>query len=75
MFSISFVVYWNLLNHKFKISVITSLVKLIEEPEPEHPLRADLAEEYTKDRKKFMKNAQEHTKKHTEKRPAELTTQ
>jgi len=49
--------------------VIQSLLDLISEPEPEHPLRADLAEEYTKDKKKFMKNAEEHTKKNAEKRP------
>ncbi|XP_028396681.1 ubiquitin-conjugating enzyme E2 L3-like [Dendronephthya gigantea] len=51
--------------------VIQALVALVQDPEPEHPLRADLAEEYTKDRKKFMKNAEEHTKKHAEKRPAD----
>ena len=37
--------------------MIESLINLVNEPEPEHPLRADLAEEYQKDRKKFMKNA------------------
>ena len=51
--------------------VIQALVALVQDPEPEHPLRADLAEEYTKDRKKFMKNAEEHTKKNAEKRPAD----
>jgi len=50
--------------------VIESLINLVNEPEPEHPLRADLAEEYQKDRKKFMKNAEEFTKKNSEKRPA-----
>ncbi|KAG1678715.1 Ubiquitin-conjugating enzyme E2 L3 [Nymphon striatum] len=49
--------------------VLHALVTLINEPEPEHPLRADLAEEYTKDRKKFMKNADEFTRKYSEKRP------
>lgn len=49
--------------------VIQSLVALINEPEPEHPLRADLAQEFTKDPKKFFKNAEEHTKKFAEKRP------
>lgn len=49
--------------------VIQALVALVSDPEPEHPLRADLAEEYTKDRKKFMKNAEEFTKKYGEKRP------
>lgn len=52
-------------------AVVSSLIALINDPEPEHPLRADLAEEYTKDRKKFMKNAEEHTKKFSEKRPAD----
>ncbi|CAG5118922.1 unnamed protein product [Candidula unifasciata] len=51
--------------------VVSSLIALINDPEPEHPLRADLAEEYTKDRKKYMKNAEEHTKKFSEKRPAD----
>uniref|UniRef100_A0A8C6NRX4 E2 ubiquitin-conjugating enzyme n=1 Tax=Nothobranchius furzeri TaxID=105023 RepID=A0A8C6NRX4_NOTFU len=37
----------------------------------QHPLRADLAEEFTKDRAKFMKNAEEFTKKHSEKRPVD----
>ncbi|KXJ18158.1 ubiquitin-conjugating enzyme E2 L3 [Exaiptasia diaphana] len=50
--------------------VIQALVALIHDPEPEHPLRADIAEEYTKDKKKFLKNAEEFTKKHGEKRPA-----
>lgn len=51
--------------------VIQSLVALVNDPEPEHPLRADLAEEFTKDKKKFMKNAEEYTKKFGEKRPAD----
>ncbi|XP_078682243.1 ubiquitin-conjugating enzyme E2 L3-like isoform X2 [Branchiostoma floridae x Branchiostoma belcheri] len=51
--------------------VINALVALVNDPEPEHPLRGDLAEEYTKDRKKFLKSAEEYTKKHGEKRPAD----
>lgn len=51
------------------ITVIKALIGLVNDPEPEHPLRADLAEEYTKDIKKFTKNAIEFTKKHSEKRP------
>jgi len=51
--------------------VIQALVSLVSDPEPEHPLRADLAEEYTKDKKKFMKNAEEFTKKFGEKRPSD----
>ena len=58
-------------NIYLSFSVIQALVALVQDPEPEHPLRADLAEEYTKDRKKFMKNAEEHTKKHAEKRPSD----
>lgn len=51
--------------------VIQALVALVHSPEPEHPLRGDLAEEYTKDKKKFMKNAEDYTKKYAEKRPSE----
>ena len=51
--------------------VIQALVALVHDPEPEHPLRADVAEEYTKNRSKYEKNAEEYTKKHAEKRPAE----
>merc|ERR1712242_428034 len=51
--------------------VIQALVALINEPEPDHPLRGDLAEEYRKDKKKFMKNAEDYTKKHGEKRPSD----
>jgi ubiquitin-conjugating enzyme E2 L3 len=50
--------------------VIQALAALINDPEPEHPLRGDLAEEYTKDKKKFFKSAEEHTNKHAEKRPS-----
>ena len=52
-------------------SVVSSLIALINDPEPEHPLRADLAEEYTKEKKKFLKNAEEFTKKYSEKRPVD----
>jgi len=55
----------------FYFSVIQALLALVQDPEPEHPLRADLAEEYTKDKKKFLKNAEEYTKKHAEKRPSD----
>lgn len=51
--------------------MIESLVALVTTPEPEHPLRADLAEEFSKDRAKFMKNADEFTRKHSEKRPVD----
>jgi len=51
--------------------VIQALVALVNDPEPEHPLRADLAEEYSKDKKKFLKNAEDFTKKFAEKRPSD----
>uniref|UniRef100_A0A3Q3WCY3 E2 ubiquitin-conjugating enzyme n=1 Tax=Mola mola TaxID=94237 RepID=A0A3Q3WCY3_MOLML len=51
--------------------VLQNLLTLVNCPQPEHPLRADLAEEYSKDRAKFMKNAEEFTKKHSEKRPVD----
>jgi len=51
--------------------VIQALLALINDPEPEHPLRGDLAEEFSKDKKKFIKNAEEFTKKHAEKRPSD----
>eukprot|EP00794_Sanderia_malayensis_P013905 gene13905-15354_t len=51
--------------------VIQALVALVHDPEPEHPLRADLAEEYTKSRSKFEKNAEDYTKKHAERRPSD----
>ena len=51
--------------------VIQALVVLVNDPEPEHPLRAELAEEYLKNRKKFMKSAEEFIKKHSEKRPSD----
>lgn len=49
--------------------MVGSLLQLVNEPQPDHPLRAELAEEFTKDKKKFMKNAEDYTKKHGEKRP------
>lgn len=51
--------------------VIQALIALVNDPEPEHPLRTDLAEEYCKDRKKFFKIAEEYTKKFSEKRPSD----
>ncbi|XP_078047066.1 ubiquitin-conjugating enzyme E2 L3-like [Augochlora pura] len=44
--------------------VVETLIALVNNPEPEHPMRTDLAEEFLKDRKKFMKNAEEFTKKY-----------
>ncbi|XP_014243630.1 ubiquitin-conjugating enzyme E2 L3-like isoform X2 [Cimex lectularius] len=51
--------------------VIQALIALVNDPEPEHPLRADLAEEFSKDRKKFFKNAEDYTKKYSERRPTD----
>uniref|UniRef100_A0A915EPJ6 UBC core domain-containing protein n=1 Tax=Ditylenchus dipsaci TaxID=166011 RepID=A0A915EPJ6_9BILA len=48
--------------------VIETLLALIAEPELSHPLRADLAEEYEKNKANFLKAAEEHTKTHAEKR-------
>ncbi|KAH8411469.1 hypothetical protein KR215_005072, partial [Drosophila sulfurigaster] len=48
--------------------VLQSLIDIVHSPQPEHPLRSDLAEEYVKDNKKFMKTAEEFTKKNAEKR-------
>ncbi|XP_075813925.1 ubiquitin-conjugating enzyme E2 L3-like isoform X1 [Microtus pennsylvanicus] len=48
--------------------VIQSLIALVNDPQPEHPLNRQKPEysfdpEYSKDRKKFCKNAEEFTKK------------
>jgi ubiquitin-conjugating enzyme E2 L3 len=51
-----------------QFTVIQSLIALVNDPEPEHPLRADIAEEFQRDRRKFLKNAEEYTKKYAEKR-------
>jgi len=51
--------------------VIQALLALINDPEPDHPLRGDVAEEYTKSRAQFMKKAEECTKKFGEPRPLE----
>ncbi|KAI6660031.1 Ubiquitin-conjugating enzyme [Oopsacas minuta] len=49
--------------------VLKALVTLINEPEVEHPLRADLAEEYSKDKSSFNKKAEDQTAKYAEKKP------
>ncbi|KYO40722.1 ubiquitin/ISG15-conjugating enzyme E2 L6 [Alligator mississippiensis] len=51
--------------------VIQALISLVNKPEPDHPLRADLADEFTQDPKRFMRNAEDHTRKFSEKRPGE----
>ena len=44
--------------------MMQSLVDLVDEPEPDHPLRADIAEEYVKNRERFDKKALELVKQH-----------
>lgn len=51
--------------------VIQALMALINDPEPEHPLRSDLAKDFVEDKDKFMKNAREHTAKHAHKNKLE----
>lgn len=51
------------------IQVIEALVGLVNDPEPSHPLRADLAKQFTVEKKKFLNAAESHTKQHSEKRP------
>ena len=51
------------------LSVLQALLALVHDPEPEHPLRGDLAELYSKNKKQFLTQAREYTKKHAEKRP------
>ena len=43
--------------------MIQALVALIHEPEPEHPLRSELAKEFLENKAKFDKNAEDHTSK------------
>eukprot|EP00800_Vazella_pourtalesii_P006614 TRINITY_DN18660_c0_g1_i1.p1 TRINITY_DN18660_c0_g1~~TRINITY_DN18660_c0_g1_i1.p1 ORF type:complete len:153 (-),score=28.70 TRINITY_DN18660_c0_g1_i1:186-644(-) len=49
--------------------VLKDLLTMINTPEPEHPLRADLAEEYTKDKEGFNKKAEAETVRLAEPRP------
>lgn len=49
-------------------NVVEALIKLIDEPEPDHPLRTDLAELFIKDRKRFLRNAEDFIRKSSEKR-------
>lgn len=50
------------------VAVINSLLLLVNEPEPDHAVRADVAEEFKKDNKKYLKTAEEFSKKHGEPR-------
>ena len=60
---------WKLANKTDQ--VIQSLIAPVNDPQPEHPLRTDLAEGYSKDCKKFCNNTEEFTKKYGEKRPVD----
>eukprot|EP01136_Pigoraptor_vietnamica_P043536 Opistho-1_new@19050 len=51
--------------------VLLSLVQLIDEPNPNDPLSTEIADIYVNDKKKFVKNVEEHIKKYAEKRPKE----
>ncbi|KAF9968979.1 Ubiquitin-conjugating enzyme E2 D4 [Actinomortierella ambigua] len=45
------------------LNVVSALVTLLEQPNPDDPLVTEIAEQYTKDYAKFVKTAKEHTKK------------
>jgi len=53
----------------YVVTVVKALERLIGTPEPDHPLRSDLAEEYCKNPKSFLSKAEQHTRQHAEKRP------
>ncbi|EDV93367.1 ubiquitin-conjugating enzyme E2-18 kDa [Drosophila grimshawi] len=50
-------------------NVFQALIDLVHNPQPEHPLRSDLAEEFIKEHKTFMKTAESFTRRNAEKRP------
>ncbi|XP_003215012.1 ubiquitin/ISG15-conjugating enzyme E2 L6 [Anolis carolinensis] len=50
--------------------VIQELIALVNNPDPDHPLRAELAEEFAINHERFLANAEEHTSKFSEKRPS-----
>uniref|UniRef100_A0A670HQR9 E2 ubiquitin-conjugating enzyme n=1 Tax=Podarcis muralis TaxID=64176 RepID=A0A670HQR9_PODMU len=51
--------------------VIAELIVLVNKPDPDHPLRADLADEFIQDHERFLSKAEEQTSKFSEKRPCE----
>ncbi|XP_077789163.1 ubiquitin/ISG15-conjugating enzyme E2 L6 isoform X2 [Podarcis muralis] len=51
--------------------VIAELIVLVNKPDPDHPLRADLADEFIQDHEHFLSKAEEQTSKFSEKRPCE----
>lgn len=48
--------------------VLEAVASMVDCPQPDHPMRAQLAEEYIKNKKKFLKNAEEFTIKYAEKK-------
>lgn len=52
------------------MKVVEALVALVNSPEPEHPLRPELAKELLSNKKKFFKLAQQFTSEHAEVRPS-----
>ncbi|KAM3718725.1 Ubiquitin-conjugating enzyme E2-18 kDa [Dirofilaria immitis] len=50
-------------------NIIQSLIFLLNDPEPERPLRYQIAEQIYKDKQIFINKAIEYTKKHAEKKP------
>ena len=52
------------------VQVMEALLGLIEKPEPDHPLRADIGEEFVQNYDEFMKKAEDFTVKWAEKRPS-----
>jgi len=53
------------------VQILQALVTLVNNPEPDHPLRADVADLFMNDRKKYNKLAEEFTKKFCEKVPSD----
>jgi len=53
----------------YVVTVVKALERLIGKPEPDHPLRAQLAEEYIKNRSTFLSKAEQHTRQYAEGRP------
>ncbi|XP_072841529.2 ubiquitin/ISG15-conjugating enzyme E2 L6 isoform X1 [Pogona vitticeps] len=51
--------------------VIQALIVLVNNPELDHPLRPELAKEFTMDHTTFLAKAEEHTRKFSERRPSE----
>lgn len=52
------------------VQIIEAIVALVNSPEPDHPLRPELAEEFTRNKKKFLKAAEQFTVKNAERRPS-----